>query len=821
MMLPAQAQAAEERFRAWYAQRGWSPFDFQEEMLAQMLAGRSGLLNAPTGSGKTFALWLPILAADFARKGEASFEPGQGLQALWITPLRALSQDIAQACQQACEGWGLPWRVECRNGDTAPSVKERQRRQMPEGLVTTPESLHVLIAGRQHADRFRSLRVVVIDEWHELLGSKRGVQVELALAHLRALVPGLQVWGISATIGNLAQSLEVLLHPAQGEGVIVRSKLGKRIEVESLLPETVERFPWAGHLGIRMAKQVLEKIAASRSALIFTNTRAQAEIWYQTLLQEQPELAGLLAMHHGSLSQELRAWVEEALHQGSLKAVVCTSSLDLGVDFRPVDTVIQIGGPKGIARFLQRAGRSGHGPGELSRIFFVPTHSLELIEAAALRQAVEQGIIEERRPLEQPLDVLIQYLLTLAVGDGFHPAQAWAEARNTYAYRELDEADFRWALDFIRTGGSSLAAYDEYRKVEVDEAGVYRITDRAIARRHRLSIGAIVSETSLTVKFASGGRLGTVEESFISQLSPGDTFWFGGRCLELLRVRNLEVQVRKSSANKGAVPRWMGSRMQLSSQMSALLRAQLDDYLRQDFRSPETELLRPLFDLQSQLSALPSPRQCLIEAIRSREGHHVFVYPFEGRVVHEVLAALCAWRMAQIRPISFSIAMNDYGFELLSDQEPPLAEALEAGLFSTWQLGPDLQRSINETEMTQRRFREIAAIAGLLFKGFPGKAVSSKHLQASAALLYRVFREYDPGNLLLAQAYREVLDLQVDEERLRSVLERLGGQAQLLTRPPRFTPFCFPIMVDRLRERLSSEKLEDRVRRLTQQLEKA
>ena len=807
----------------WYAGRNWEAFPFQVKMIEEYLAGKSGILNAPTGSGKTYAMWIPILLDWIERHPENYKEKTKnGLQVLWITPLRALSKDIVQANQEACEEMEIPWRVEARTGDTSSSMRQRQMRNMPECLVTTPESLHILIANKKHRKMFASIQAIVVDEWHELLGSKRGVQVELAIARLRTLNPALKVWGISATIGNLAQAVEVLLGSAyqKGNHVLVRSQVNKPIEVGSVLPDVIEKFPWAGHLGVHLIDKVLPILERSRSTLIFTNTRSQCEIWYQALLLAQPDLAGIIAMHHGSISAEIRSWVEDALHEGKLKVVVCTSSLDLGVDFSPVETVLQIGGPKGVARFLQRAGRSGHQPGALSHIYFVPTHSLELIEASALREAVKTGLMEERPPIVQAYDVLIQYLLTLAVAEGFQPAAVFEEIKQCYAYKDLNRQEFDWMLRFITTGGDSLYAYEEYKKVEIEEDGTYKINSRKIATQHRLSIGTIVGDKNLVVKYLRGGKIGTVEESFISQLKPGDIFWFAGRSLELVRIHHMEVLVKRSKSKKGKVPRWMGARMPLSSQMASLLRSQLDNYLNRDYTAIEIKKLLPMFELQQGWSAIPRPHECLMESIHSREGHHLFVYPFEGRVVHEILATLMAWRISQLLPISFSIAMNDYGFELLADQEIPLQEALEAGIFSSDNLDADLTHSINETEMAVRRFREIARIAGLVFEGYPGQGIKSKHLQASTALLFKVFEAHDPHNLLLRQAYREVIDYQIDGERLRSALNRLDRQEKLITSPERFTPFCFPIMVDRLRERLSSEKLIDRVARMQVQLER-
>ncbi|MEO0473059.1 MAG: ligase-associated DNA damage response DEXH box helicase, partial [Bacteroidota bacterium] len=693
----------------WYRSRGWSAFPFQQEMMQQVLSGKSGLLNAPTGSGKTLAMWIPAVL-HWMREQDDVKTKHNGLQILWITPLRALSKDIRNATQEACDELGLKWSVETRTGDTSSAKKKKQLTRMPEGLITTPESMHVLFSREKHTELFKDLRIVVVDEWHELIGSKRGVQMELALQRLRKLRPDLLIWGISATIGNMEQSLEVLLGSAfqANNHAIVRSKLEKKIEVVSLLPDNIERFPWSGHLGIHMMHQVMPILEASRTTLVFTNTRAQCEIWYQALLEANPDLAGQIAMHHASIDNKLRDWVEEALHAGQLKVVVCTSSLDLGVDFRPVETIVQIGGPKGVARFLQRAGRSGHQPGALSRIYFVPTHSLELVEASALRQAAEAGMIESRLPVIMAHDVLVQYLITLGVADGFRPDEVYEEVVQTYAYQELSRVEFDWMLDFITTGGKSLYAYDAYKKVEIDEEGHYQVHDKRIILQHKMSIGTIVSDVVMTVKYLKGGRLGTVEESFISQLKPGDIFWFAGRPLELVKVRNLEVLVRRAKSQKGKVPRWMGARMQLSSQMSEMLRQQLDDFKYRRLHAPEIECLVPLFEVQERWSAIPKGEECLIESIHSREGHHLFIYPFEGRVVHEILGTILAYRLSQRQAQSFSIAMNDYGLELLSDQEIPIEDALSDGLFSPEDLSEDITRSINETEMAQRRFREVA-----------------------------------------------------------------------------------------------------------------
>lgn len=803
----------------WFEKMGWKAFPFQQQTWSAYLDGKHGLVNAPTGSGKTYSLIIPILLEFIRNNSDNIGRQHNGLQAIWITPIRALAKEIQGAAQRAVDGLGLNWQVAIRSGDTKTSERSKQKKAPPEILITTPESLHLLLASKGYPQFFKNLQTVVVDEWHELMGSKRGVQMELALSRLKGMLPGLKVWGISATIGNMEEALEVLMGPQTDSFSVIRTDIQKSIEVISVLPDEIERFPWAGHYGTKLVEKVVPIIEHSRSTLIFTNTRAQCEIWYQNLLDIAPELAGAIAMHHGSISRELRDWVENALHEEVLKAVVCTSSLDLGVDFRPVETIIQIGSPKGIARFMQRAGRSGHQPGALSRIHFVPTHSLELLEGAALRNAVKQGKLESRIPYIRSFDVLIQYLVTLAVSEGFNPQHIFREIKSTYSFSSITTDDWAWMLNFITTGGESLSAYDEHKKVVIED-GIYKVNSRRVAMRHRLSIGTIVGDANLQVKYLKGGRIGTIEEWFIAQLKPGDTFWFAGRSLELIRIKDMTVQVKRSNKKNGKVPSWQGGRMPLSSQLGAFLRAKIHEVAQGRFEDEELQKLKPLIETQQERSHVPKADELLIEYFKSREGFHLVVYPFEGRYVHEGMGALLAYRIAQLKPISFSIAMNDYGFELLSDIEIPVEEALEAGLFSKKNLSADIQSSINAAELAKRRFRDIAGIAGLVFKGYPGKPKKDRHLQSSSQLFFQVFSDYEPNNLLLSQAFDEVMTFQLEEARLREALDRINGQQICLMRPPRATPFAFPIMVDRLRGRLTSEKLEDRIRKMKLQLVK-
>ncbi|MEM1216854.1 MAG: ligase-associated DNA damage response DEXH box helicase, partial [Bacteroidota bacterium] len=798
----------------WFKAQGWQPFPFQVASWKAYLQGKSGLVNAPTGSGKTYSLILPILL-EYLRDAKGNTGAvNNGLRAIWITPIRALTREIQQAAQRAADELGLHWCIGIRSGDTSSSERQKQKKNPPEILITTPESLHLLLATKGYHKYFGQVRSIVIDEWHELIGSKRGVQIELAISRLRGLLPSLKVWGISATIGNMQEAREVLFGPDFVDAsVLIRSKVKKKIKIETILPDTVESFPWSGHLGITLLEKVIPIIEGSTSTLIFTNTRAQCEIWYQRLLDVMPDWAGLLAMHHGSISRELRDWVENALHEGTLKAVVCTSSLDLGVDFRPVETIVQIGSPKGVARFLQRAGRSGHQPGAESVIHFVPTHSLQIVEGSALRQAAKDQDLESRLPYIRSFDVLVQYLVTLAVSDGFRPEDILPEIRRTYAFGSITAEEWAWCLAFITTGGESLGAYDEYKKVEVIN-GNYLVTSRRIALRHRLSIGAIVSDSNLRVKFEKGGYIGTMEEWFASQLNKGDNFWFAGRNLKFIRIKEMTVHVRLSRAKKGKVPSWMGSRMQLSNELSTHLRDHLHRLATGEKLNRELRALAPLVAVQQGRSCIPTREELLVEYFKDREGYHLLCYPFEGYYVHEGLANIVAWRITQQQPISFSIAVNDYGFELLSDQEMTFDEVELRAWLSTDQLSSDIESSINSTEMAKRRFRAIASISGLVFRGYPGKPKKDKHLQSSSQLFFEVFTDYEPENLLLLQAYEEIMTFQLEEARLRAALDRMRGQHIRLQRPAKATPFSFPILVDRWRVKMSSEKLEDRIAKM-------
>ena len=854
--------AARERVEAWFDERGWSPFDYQRDVWAAYRRGESGLVNAPTGTGKTYAVWFAALlewmaAHPVATKGPTADEEtgdeetGDGeaenegaedatpppFSVIWVTPMRALSHDTVRALRAACRDLGLDWRIEGRTGDTSYRTKKGQLTDPPTAIVTTPESLSILLSYPDAEEYLQHVRLAVVDEWHELLSSKRGVQTELGLARLRRWNPEMRTWGLSATIGNMEEARDTLLGMEPGgsggdlsvrDGRLITADIDKDITVDALLPDDVHRFPWAGNLGLQMVHHVVAELETVGSALVFTNTRSQAEQWYQAILEAKPDWAGRIALHYGSLSRKQRDFVEQSLAEGRLRCVVSTSTLDLGVDFTPVERVFQVSSPKGVARLLQRAGRSGHQPGATSRVTGVPSHSLQLVEYAAARDAAAANDIEARRPVHEPIDLLVQHVITIAIGTGFWPDALYDEVRTTHAFRDLSRADFDGAIQCAETGGASLKAYEKYHRIHRYDGdlekyrGMYVGTSDRLARRHRMMIGTIVSDATVEVVYKNGQTVGQVEETFVSRLSRGDTFQFAGKTLEFLRMDDMEAVVRKAKgAPSGVVPRWIGGRLPLSNQLSARIRRRLDEAAEGTFRGAEMEQVRPLLELQARVSMVPTSEDFLVERIQSREGHHLFLYPFAGRPVHQGLASLLAYRMAEATPRTFTMSYNDYGFELLSPEPAPLQRAIADGLFSTDNLSVEIEASLNESEMARRQFREIARVAGLIFTGFPGQDKSLRKIQASSGLIFDVLEEYEPDSPLLAQARREVRERQLEEDRLRDALDRIQASTPHVIDAPRMTPLSFPIYVDRLRDRISSEKLADRIRRMQDDLEAA
>jgi ATP-dependent Lhr-like helicase len=803
---------------------GWKPFRFQRSTWRAYRDGSSGLVHSATGTGKTLAVWMgPILKWLGENRNREKWQPKRppGLRVLWITPLRALAGDTEASLRQPIDHLGLPWRLESRTGDSKASAKARQLKRLPTALITTPESLSLMLTHEKLLEQFSQLEGVIVDEWHELLGTKRGIQTELALSRLRKLNPALRTWGLSATLGNLEQAQQALVGSEPNQSVrVIEGYSKKRLHLESIIPARIESFPWSGHIGTRMVPQVAEKIESVNSTLVFANTRSQTEIWYQQLLKQRPDWAGRIALHHGSLDTGVRQWVEKGLRDGALRAVVCTSSLDLGVDYTAVDLVIQIGSPKGAARLLQRAGRSGHQPDATSRLAFVPTNAIELMELAAAQDAIRAGHLEARPLLQKPLDVLAQHLVTIAIGGGFHSSELLQEVRKTQAYESLTDVEWQWVLDFVVRGGASLDAYPEFKRVERKD-DFYQITQRRVRTAHRMNIGTIVSDAAMHVKYMKGKTLGTAEESFLSKLKPGEKFLFAGRLVEMVCVRDNVAYVKRSKGTPDTVPRWMGGRMPLSSELSKALRQKLHEASHQKLVGREMKALKSLLDIQQRWSIIPRSDQLLIEQIKTRTGYQIFLFPFEGRLVHEGLAALLAYRISRNCKTTFSMACNDYGVVLQSPSKTDIDPKTAMNWFSTENLMADILESMNCTEMAKRQFRQVARIAGLIQQGLPGSRKNARQLQASSNLFFDVFCEYDAGNLLLEQSRREVLDQQLEASRMHSAMERINESQIMLKEPPRVTPLAFPLLVDKLRERVSSETLADRIARMQEQLETA
>ncbi|MEN9541582.1 MAG: hypothetical protein RLZZ459_1673 [Cyanobacteriota bacterium] len=850
----------------WFAQQGWTPMAFQRQCWQAYLAGDSGLLQVPTGSGKTYAAVMGPIAEMLAaepslpalqepaatpkvqrqdaetkprRKAGRAATPSRGLRLLVITPLRALSRDLALAIEQPIAAMGWPLRVAIRNGDTSTHERSKQLRTPPEILITTPESLSVLLANGKAPELFAQLQAVVLDEWHELMGSKRGTQTELCLGWLRRHRPQLRTWAISATIGNLEEAARAALGlPATPR--IITADIQRATAIRSLLPDTIDGFPWGGHLGLRMYEELVAGLEPGVSTLLFTNTRNQAERWHQCLRFACPEMDDGLALHHSAIDRAEREAIEARVKAGELRWVVCTSSLDLGVDFQPVERVVQIGSAKNLARLLQRAGRSAHCPGGTSQVLFMPTNALELLEVSAMRRGLENGLVEHRRPPQLPLDVLLQHLTSLACGAGFQPEEELATVRRCWSFRHLSEAQWQWCLDFLEHGGQCLTAYPRYRKLvrcrlhddeppAPEEPWRFRVLDKTIARLHRFNIGTITADRSVTVRFVRGAVIGHVEEAFIGRLKAGDVFFFAGRQLEFVRLREMTAQVKATSKKSSTVPAWAGGQMALSDLLSSHLRQEVDRCARAldgeaTLDTPELQALEPLLQRQANLSGLPRSDQLLVELCRSREGSPLFVYPFEGRFVHEGIGFLWAWRLARQKASTITVSVNDYGFELLAPKTYPFEELLDLhgdDLLDLSNLESDLQQALNFSELCRRRFRAIAQVSGLISQAMPGQNKTGGQLQISAALLFDVFQKHEPGSLLLEQAQREVLDEQLEAQRLQAALERMASCTWRVERIARPGPLAFPLLVERLNSRLSNESLLDRVQRLINEAQRA
>jgi len=747
-----------------------------------------------------------------------------------------VARDIEAALRLPVQECGLGFRVESRTGDTGSWVRARQKERLPDVLVTTPESLSLMLTWADASQRFAGLGCVIVDEWHELLSSKRGTQVELALARLRRFAPGMRTWALSATLANLDEAARAAVgwgRDGRGgvvEPVVISARIPRPVEIETLLPEPVTAIPWAGHLGLAMLPRLVEWLDPARSTLVFVNTRSQCERWYNALLAVKPEWEGIAAIHHGSIDRKDRERTEAGLKDGSIRMVVATSSLDLGVDFSPVERVVQIGSPKGVARLMQRAGRSGHRAGETCRVLCVPTHALEIVEVAAVRSAIAAGRVEERVPERRAVDVLAQHMVTVGLGGGFLAAELFEEVRTTHAYAEMTRVEFDWALSLVTEGGGTLRAYPEFRKVERGEDGRWVVRPGRIAQMHRLNVGTIVSDATVDIAFMNGRRIGSIEENFIAGLRAGQRFFFAGRALEFVRMHEMTALVRPSPSRASLTPIWSGTRLPISESMGEAMRGMLGrageivargergvvaqgrDHGSQD--APELIAAMPILATQARLSRLPAVGEVLIEITQSRDGRHAFVFPFEGRLVHAGLGAVLALRLGRLKKASLTISANDYGFELLTEKGYPFEELLTPAVFEPEGAVADSVEALNLGELARRQFREVARVSGLVPQMYPGLRKGARQVHATSSLIYDVFREFDPDNPLMHQARREVLERQFEEGRLGRAMARLAGERHVVVRVKRATPLSLPLMLEREAGRLSTQSLLERVRKI-------
>lgn len=804
--MPLDILRRQEILYSWFAKKNWHIFPFQKAAWEAFLAGKSGCIHVATGSGKTLAAFGgPIL--------EIWDEPNDGtFRIIYISPIRSLAQDLAGNLQTFITELGLNLTVGVRSGDTTAYKKQQIAKKPPQILVTTPESLALLCSTKDVFDKMQNLSAVIVDEWHELIGNKRGSLLELTLARLSLSQRKLRIWGVSATVKNIHQAAEVLTASLKMRPTIITGTTQREIEHEVLEPSEITPFPWAGHLGLTMLDPVLQKISIAESTLIFTNTRYQAERWFQGISSARPEWQDKIALHHGSVHQERREEIENGLRIGALKVVVATSSLDLGVDFGPVEHVFQIGSIKMLGRLLQRAGRSRHRPDAASAITFVPTHALELFDFEAAKRALARGELEARRPLFKPLDVMVQHLLNWALAGGFSDSEAKACIRSTYSFTEISDDEWDWALQFITIGGKSLAAYDSFQKVFFD-GEKYVFNNPRLARIQRMNIGTILASSAVPVQFLGGKSLGTVDEQFIAKLKPGEIFSFAGRSLELVKFWQDKVLVKIAKKNSVLAPQWAGTSLPISLDLGDAIRNLMFD-IQEGRGTGLSPSLKKLIELQLRYSTFPSRGEILAERLESREGSHVFIYPFAGHILNQIFGLVWSYRLTLQKPQTFAITANDYGLELFSSEPLDWQKQLNKEIMTEKGFLEDLKNAINTSELAKRHFREISRISGLVPQSFPGKRKTGSQVMISSSLLFEVFKNHEPDHKLYLQSYREAYGHQFQEDDLRIVAKRIESETLNWVNCKRPSPFAFPLLVERTASRITSESLHDRVEKM-------
>ena len=780
----------------WFASRGWAPRRHQRDMLAAGRAGSHALLVAPTGAGKTLAGFLPTLAELIEQ--QANGREGDRLHTLYISPLKALAVDVQRNLLTPIEEMGLPIRVETRTGDTPSDRKARQRARPPEILLTTPESLSLLLSYEDSLTLFADLKTVVIDEVHAFATGKRGDLLSLALARLQTIAPGFRRVALSATVAD-PDGYRAWLAPDGDIGAVtlVEGEKGADPNVAILLPE--DRVPWSGHSGIYAIKQVMAEIETHRTTIIFCNTRGLAELVFQQLWKVN-ELKLPIGVHHGSLSLEARQKAEAAMADGRLRALVATASLDLGVDWGDVDCVIQMGAPKGSSRLLQRIGRANHRLDEPSEAILVPGNRFEYLEARAALDAVEDGELDADIFRPGALDVLAQHIMACACARPFAAAEMLREIRGALPYSALPDTTFERVLSFIADGGYALRAYDRFKRLTLGQDGLWRVSHPSFVAQHRLNAGIIVEAPMLDVRFRNGRRLGKVEENFAASLSPGDTFFFAGTALEVERIDNSDLIVR-ATAKQARIPSYMGARLAITANLADRVRKFLHDY-REWPRFPDD--VREWLEMQQKRSALPKPDQLLVETFPHEGRHHMVVYSFEGWNAHQSLGMLITRRMEALglKPLGFvanDYALAVYGLERIADPRPLFSPDILEHEFVDWVQG---------SALLKRAFREVAVIGGLVERQHPGKRKSGRQVTFSTDLIYDVLRKYEPDHLLLRAAWADARARMTDVGRLAHLLDT-AEEKMLHIDLPRVTPLAVPVLIMIGRETLPQGMAED------------
>ncbi len=781
-----------ELFTTWFAARGWSPRPHQLALLHAAANGENVLLIAPTGGGKTLAGFLPSLVA------LAHPRPAPTLHTLYVSPLKALATDIARNLMAPVQQMRLPIRIETRTGDTPADRRKRQRENPPDLLLTTPESLSLLLSLEDAPRMFAGLATVIIDEIHALAGTKRGDQLALCLARLAALAPTARRVGLSATVAHRKPLLDYIGSGAPAR--LIEIEEAAPPEIEMMLPEA--HIAWAGRMGLASASAVMKRIVASGTTIVFVNTRAQAELLFQELWKLNADTLPI-ALHHGSLELELRRRVEAAMARGELRAVVATSSLDLGIDWGGVDQVIQVGAPKGTSRLLQRVGRSNHRMDEPSRAVLVPANRFEVLECKAAMLGIAARELDGDPPGPGGLDVLAQHLLLMAASAPFMPDEMFAEVRRAAPYAELSRTDFDDVLGFVENGGYALAHYERYRKLFRDSEGRIHIAGVRTARQARMNIGTIVEAPLLKVRLAGrrGQQLGEVEESFANALREGDTFMYAGRLLRFLRIRETTLECAEGGTGSPAVPAYAGTRMSLTTNLAARVRAMLHDPVSWGTYPEEVqEWLR----LQQAYSELPGPEGLLVEVF-PREGRwYLVAYAFEGRNAHQTLGMLLTRRMERLGYAPLGFVATEYVVGIWSANEPHNI----AALFDHDLLGEDLEIWMAETSMLRRTFRNVAVIAGLVDRHHPGAEKNRRQVTVNTDLVYNVLRRHQPDHVLLRATWHDARGGLTDLARLQLLLNRAAARLSV-RRLDRVSPLAVPVLLDIGRESVRTPADED------------